>query len=120
MAAFEAEMSARTPKASREHARELDERAMAGEGTPEEALGSLEILWPAYFADPQNPPPMPPISISIPAYSGIMSEVAATSDRVAASWQQPGCHTESWPAGPARCHGVRPPARPPSYRQARF
>jgi pimeloyl-ACP methyl ester carboxylesterase len=77
MAAFEAEMLARTPKAGRERAHELDERAMAGNGTPEEGLESLSIVWPAYFADPDNVPPMPPMRMSVPAYAGIMAEVSS-------------------------------------------
>ena len=83
MAAFETEMIARTPKEGRERARELDERAMAGEGTAEEGLASLEIMWPAYFADPENAPEMPPIRVSVEAYSGIMAEVIAGTDDVA-------------------------------------
>jgi len=76
MAAFEAEMGARTPRAGRERARALDERAMRGEGTAEEALESLAIVWPAYFADPRSAPPMPPIALSVEAYSGIIGELA--------------------------------------------
>jgi pimeloyl-ACP methyl ester carboxylesterase len=83
MAAFEAEMFARTPKDRRERAHELDERAMAGQGTPEEALESLSIVWPAYFADPDNAPPMPPVRMSVPAYSGIITEVMTGLDEVA-------------------------------------
>jgi pimeloyl-ACP methyl ester carboxylesterase len=75
MAAFEAEMLARTAQERRERAHELDQRAMAGQGTPEEALESLSIVWPAYFADPDNAPPMPPTLMSVPAYSGIIAEV---------------------------------------------
>jgi pimeloyl-ACP methyl ester carboxylesterase len=83
MAAFEAEMFARTPKDRRERAHELDQRAMAGKGTPEEALESLNIVWPAYFADPDNAPPMPPVRMSVPAYSGIIAEVTAGLEEVA-------------------------------------
>ncbi|MFZ0388674.1 MAG: alpha/beta hydrolase [Solirubrobacteraceae bacterium] len=83
MAAFEAEMFARTPKERRERAHELDERAMAGQGTPEEALESLSIVWPAYFADPDNAPPMPPVRMSVPAYSGIITEVMTGLEEVA-------------------------------------
>ena len=84
MAAFEAEMYARTPKDSRDRARELDERAMAGEGTAEEGLESLRIVWPAYFADPESAPEMPPIRMSVEAYSGIIAEVTTGTDQVAA------------------------------------
>jgi pimeloyl-ACP methyl ester carboxylesterase len=83
MAAFEAEMFARTPEDGRERAQELDQRAMAGEGTPEEGLESLSIVWPAYFARPDDAPPMPPVRISMPAYSGIIAEVMAGLEEVA-------------------------------------
>jgi pimeloyl-ACP methyl ester carboxylesterase len=85
MAAFEAELLARTPKKDRERARELDERAMSGHGTSEDGLESLRLVWPAYFADPEMAPPMPPVRMSVPAYSGIINEVtAAGADEVAA------------------------------------
>jgi proline iminopeptidase len=84
-AAFEAEMIARTPKEGRQRASELDERAMAGEGTPEEALESVRIVWPAYFADPENVPEMPPARMSVEAYSGIIGEVTEGTDVVAAA-----------------------------------
>jgi pimeloyl-ACP methyl ester carboxylesterase len=84
MAAFEAEMLARTPKEGRERARELDQRAMAGEGTAEDGLESLRIVWPAYFADPENAPVMPQIRLSVEAYSGIISDVSTGADEVAA------------------------------------
>ena len=83
MAAFEAEMFARTPKEGRERARELDERAMAGGGTAEEGLEGLRIVWPAYFADPETAPAMPPIRMSVEAYSGIIGEVTAGAEEVA-------------------------------------
>jgi pimeloyl-ACP methyl ester carboxylesterase len=82
---FEAEMTARTPKASRRRARELDDRAMAGQGTPEEALESLRIIWPAYFGDPENVPPMPPMRMSVDAYAGVIGEVTADTERLAAA-----------------------------------
>ncbi len=56
---FEAEIVARTPKARRRRARDLDELAMSGRGTPEQALESLRIVWGSYFANPENVPPMP-------------------------------------------------------------
>jgi pimeloyl-ACP methyl ester carboxylesterase len=68
-AAFEAEMFARTPEDVRQKAKELDEQALAGEGTIEAALESLRLVWPAYFADPGNAPPMPPTRMSLDAYA---------------------------------------------------
>ena len=38
----------------RERAKELDDRAMAGEGSAEDALESLRLIWPSYFADPDG------------------------------------------------------------------
>jgi len=85
MAGFEAEMTARTPQADRRRARELDDRAMAGQGTPEEALESLRIMWPSYFGDPENIPPMPPMRLSVEAYAGVIGELTADTDRLAAA-----------------------------------
>lgn len=85
MAAFEAEMMARTPRPDRDRAHELDDRAMAGEGTPEEGLESLRMVWPAYFADPESTPPMPPVRMSVDAYSGIIAEVTTGTEEVAAA-----------------------------------
>lgn len=82
---FEAEIVARTPKAERRRARDLDEAAMNGQGTPEQALESLRIVWPSYFADPDNVPPMPPMRMSVEAYAGITSEMTGDSDRLAAA-----------------------------------
>jgi pimeloyl-ACP methyl ester carboxylesterase len=76
-AAFEAEMEARTPRASRERAMTLDQRAMAGEGTEEESLEALALVWPAYWADPVNAPPMPPMRSSVAAYSGLHTDFRA-------------------------------------------
>ncbi|MGZ4262383.1 MAG: alpha/beta fold hydrolase [Solirubrobacteraceae bacterium] len=84
-AAFEAEMGARTPEEGRARAQELDKRAMAGKGTPEDALEGMAIMWPAYFADPENAAPMPSIRMSIEAYSGLIGEMSEGLEDVAAS-----------------------------------
>ena len=84
-AAFEAEVIARTPRTARERAKELDDRAMAGEGTPEESLESMRLVWPAYFADPENTPAMPSIPVSIEAYSGLIGQMTEDTDSVAAA-----------------------------------
>jgi proline iminopeptidase len=83
-AAFEAEVMARTPGDARERARELDDRAMAGEGTIEESLEAMSLVWPAYFADPEKASPMPDKEVSIESYSGLISEMTVDLDRVAA------------------------------------
>jgi len=83
VAAFEAELVARVPRAARERADELDEHLLAGEGTPEEIAESLGIVWPAYFADPQTAPAMPAMDFSLAAYSGIVADMPVEVERVA-------------------------------------
>jgi pimeloyl-ACP methyl ester carboxylesterase len=56
-------------------ARELDERAMAGEGTAEDALESVAIVWPSYFSSPDKAPPMPPIQLSVECYAGTLASI---------------------------------------------
>ncbi len=68
---------------------------MGGEGTPEDNLESLRLVWPAYFADPEAAPPTPPFRTCVAAYSGIIGEVTTGTDGVAAGhfpWiEAPGC-----------------------------
>jgi pimeloyl-ACP methyl ester carboxylesterase len=69
VAAFEAAMSARTPEENRERAREIDARAMQGEGDEQAALEGLSLVWPAYFAHPDVAPPMIPMRMSVQGYA---------------------------------------------------
>lgn len=85
MAAFEAELQARTPREKRARARVLDQHAMAGLGTPAEARESLELFWPYYFAEPESAPPMPHMELSVEAYSGAIAQVTEGLDEVAAA-----------------------------------
>ena len=82
--AFEAEMFARTPEADRERAQLLDERALRGEGTPEEMVESLALVWPAYFADPAKASP-PATQISLAAYMGGFESMMSELPRLEAS-----------------------------------
>lgn len=84
-AAFEAEMAARTPQAARNRMVELDQRAMAGKGTPAEMRESLQLVWPAYFADPAHTSAMPEVRVSIEAYSGLIHTLTHDTDAVAAN-----------------------------------
>jgi pimeloyl-ACP methyl ester carboxylesterase len=68
-ALFEAEMFARLPEENRQRAKELDDSGLAGEATAEEGLEGMRLVWPAYFADWDAAPPLPPFSMSAPAYS---------------------------------------------------
>ena len=73
--AFGAEMVARVNAADRERARELDEKDMAGEATPEESLEAFSLFWPSYFADPSSAPPMPHMEFSKPANLGLWGDL---------------------------------------------
>ena len=66
---FEQAMFDRISPDNRERAAKLDERAMRGEGTAEDALESLRLVWPAYYADPPTAPPMPAIRMSLEGYA---------------------------------------------------
>ena len=68
-AQFEAELNRRTPLESVARAQELDQRAMDGQGTEADALESLRLYWPVYFANPAAAPPCPDMQMSVEAYS---------------------------------------------------
>lgn len=85
VAAFEAEMAARTPRRDRDRMVELDQRAMAGDGTPEAMRESLALVWPAYFADPNHVFAMPEPRISIEAYSSLSQVISKDTEAVAAA-----------------------------------
>jgi proline iminopeptidase len=68
-AEFEAEVIRRTPPQDVERAVELDRQAMDGRGTEADAVESMRLFWPAYFADPSTAPPMPDAQVSVEAYS---------------------------------------------------
>jgi pimeloyl-ACP methyl ester carboxylesterase len=62
-------------------ARELDERTMAGQGTAEDALESLAIVWPGYFSSPQAAPPLPPLRLSAECYAGTFASIQSHFDQ---------------------------------------
>jgi pimeloyl-ACP methyl ester carboxylesterase len=84
-AGFEAELMRRTPAEAAERAAELDERAMGGEATSEELYESLALLWPAYFASPDQTMPLVDARSSIPAYSGVWESAKASLPSLEAS-----------------------------------
>ena len=112
VAIFEAQIFARTPEEDRRRAEELDARAMAGEGTGEESMESMRLVWPAYFASPDNVPPFPQFADSIPAYSGNWRR----SRRSCPAWRPrfPRSRPPSgaWPGARARCPSSTLPRRP--------
>ncbi len=61
---FDEEMFRRTPADVRERARELDSLMMEGAADEELALEGMHLAWPAYFADPEQAPPMPELRMA--------------------------------------------------------
>jgi pimeloyl-ACP methyl ester carboxylesterase len=84
-AAFEAELLRRTPPEAAARAKELDDRALRGEGTEEEVDESLRLLWPAYFGSPDDTPPYVTMASSLPAYSGLWESLRSELPRLEAS-----------------------------------
>ncbi len=77
-----AEIMARLPRTARDRAGELDDRAMAGQGTAAEFLEAMRLMWPAYFANPQDVPAMPEIPVSLDAYAHLIAQIPAGTDTV--------------------------------------
>jgi proline iminopeptidase len=76
--AFGTEMLARiTSEADRERAKVLDEKDTAGEATPEESLEAFSLVWPSYFADASQAPPMGRIEFCQPANLGLFGDLIA-------------------------------------------
>jgi pimeloyl-ACP methyl ester carboxylesterase len=61
---FDEEIFRRTPQSVRERAREIDELSTAGAADDELALEGMRLVWSAYFADPENAPPMPDLRLA--------------------------------------------------------
>lgn len=53
--------------------------------TTEERLETRRIIWPSYFADPENVPAMPPYVSSRDAYLGLTADLSQGTDEVAAA-----------------------------------
>lgn len=84
-AAFEAELMRRTPPEAAARAKELDDRALRGEGTEDDVDESLRLLWPAYFGSPDDTPPYVTMASSLPAYSGLWESLKAELPRLEAA-----------------------------------
>ena len=83
---FEAEIFARTPEDVREKAAALDARAMAGEGTLDDAMEGLRLVWPAYFARWEAAPAFPEDTrLSLPAYAQTFESLHEQLPRLTAS-----------------------------------
>jgi pimeloyl-ACP methyl ester carboxylesterase len=84
-AAFGAEMVGRASPAGRERLLELEELEKTRELTSKEQLEARRIIWPSYFADPEDVPPMPPYVSSREAFLGLAAELGEGTDEVAAA-----------------------------------
>ncbi len=62
---FGATLLSRISPEDRARAEEADCRSEAEDGTQEDALEALLLVWPAYFADPAHVPAMPAMEISL-------------------------------------------------------
>jgi pimeloyl-ACP methyl ester carboxylesterase len=83
--AFEAELRARTPKAGRARLDTLEQQEKTAELSSEEKDEFQAIIWPAYFADPENVMPRPPTEIRQEAFEGLIAEVGEGTEKVAAA-----------------------------------
>jgi pimeloyl-ACP methyl ester carboxylesterase len=84
-AAFQAELRARTPKVGRERLLELEEQEKTAELSPEEEDEFQAIIWPAYFADPENVMPRRETKIRKEVFEGLVAEVEEGTDDMAAA-----------------------------------
>ena len=72
---FDQQMTARTPVEVRARVCELDDKLTAGDASEEEAVESMRLVWPAYFADPAEAPPFPAdLRLSVMAASQTMAD----------------------------------------------
>lgn len=61
---FDEEIFRRTPDILRARARELDALVTEGAAGDDLALEQMRLVWPAYFADPEQAPPMPQLRMA--------------------------------------------------------
>lgn len=78
---MEHNMTERISPDARARAAELRERAMRGDGRTGDAMEAFAIIWPAYFSNPAQAPPMPPMQLSLPCYSETWESIHAETAR---------------------------------------
>lgn len=69
------------PPDARARVEEINAREEAGLATAEEELASLGLLWPYYFAKPEEAPPMPPMAIDLEGHLATWASVTAHFER---------------------------------------
>ena len=77
---------AKVLEAARAEVAAIEEREEAGTATDAESLRGLELLWPAYFADPAAAPPMPDdLTLSLACNAETFASLPPDADRLAAA-----------------------------------
>jgi pimeloyl-ACP methyl ester carboxylesterase len=84
-------LTARLSPADAARAQELDDRALAGEGSVEDAIEALRLVWPYYFAHPESAPPMPAMELSVECYADTVASIREHFDRGTLVDGLPGC-----------------------------
>ena len=74
-------LTERLSPAEAARAKELDDRALAGEGSVEDAVEGLRLVWPYYFAHPDSAPPMPAMELSVECYADTFASIREHFDR---------------------------------------
>ena len=68
-------MTAPLSDAQRARAEELDAKEERGEATAEESREAFSLVWPSYFADPANAPPVPDLAFDAATLAGTFASV---------------------------------------------
>ena len=76
-ALFVAELMRRLPPGVAQRVDELEQLLDSGEGSDEDAVEQLRLVYPAYFADPSAAPALPAVLSSVETYSQTFPSVTA-------------------------------------------
>jgi pimeloyl-ACP methyl ester carboxylesterase len=74
---FDEEIFRRTPEDVRERAREIDELSTAGKADDELVLEGMRLVWPSYFADPEQAPLMPELRVASARFAEMVPSIQA-------------------------------------------
>jgi pimeloyl-ACP methyl ester carboxylesterase len=72
---LEAGLTARLPDDVAALVNELDERLLRGEGGEAEGMEMLRVVWPYYFARPDEAPPMPETRMNVDVYADTWASI---------------------------------------------
>jgi proline iminopeptidase len=77
---------AKLDDAARSECEAIDAKDGAGEATDADFVRAMELLWPAYFADPAAAPPMPAdLAASVACNNGAMASIGPDAERLASA-----------------------------------